>query len=135
VETFEELAERLAATPFYAWAGITLLSSGDGTVELALDVVPHHLNVQGLAHGGMLATLADTAAGLAVRTKLEPGRRHVTVQLSVQYLSPAPTGRVVARGRAVRVGSQIAYAEADIVDENGRELVRATSTLSVTQER
>ena len=54
------------------------------------------LNLQGVLHGGMIATLADTAAGLAVRTELTPGRTHVTTSLTVQYL---PSGRSgAARG-------------------------------------
>ena len=135
MEPFEELAARIGATPFYAWAGISLVSAGNGEVEVAMDIADHHLNVQGLAHGGMLATLADTAAGLAVRTRLDPGRRHVTVQLNVNYLSPASPGRVLARGRAVLVGAQIAVAEAEVTDERGRALVHATATLAVTADR
>jgi uncharacterized protein (TIGR00369 family) len=130
-----DLRERLAAAPFYTWAGISLVHAADGEVELALDLEPHHLNVQGVAHGGMIATLADAAAGLAVRTTLEPGRRHVTVQLGVHFLVPATSGRIVARGKAVRVGAQIAYAEAEVVDERGRLIARASSTLAVTRER
>ena len=129
------LAARMAETPFYRWAGITLVSSREGEVELALKVEPHHLNLQGLVHGGMIATLADTAGGLAVRTALEPGRRHVTAQFSVDFFRPARAGRILATGRAVRVGSAMAFAEAEVRDERGRLLARATSVLSVTAER
>ena len=52
---------------------------------------PEHLNLQGLVHGGILATLADSAMGLAVRTVLEPGRRHVTVTL--RFDSSGPSGK------------------------------------------
>lgn len=130
-----DLADRMEASPFYRWAGMTLLRADVGAVDVAMELEPHHLNIQGLAHGGMIAALADTAAGLAARSKLEPGRRHVTVQLDVHYLRPAPQGRIVARGRAVRVGSQIAVCEVDVVDERDRLLARATSTLVVTPER
>ena len=131
----DELAARMDAAAFYGWAGITLISAGEGEVQIAMDVEPHHLNVQGLAHGGMIATLADTAAGLAVRTRLEPGRRHVTVQLNVNYLAPAQLGRIVAHGTAVRVGMTVAHAEAEVADARGRLLARATSVLSVLPER
>src|SRR2546426_12803138 len=93
------LVARMAETPFYRWEGITLVSSREGEVELALQVEPHHLNLQGLMHGGMIATLADTAGGLAVRTALEPGRRHVTAQLSVDFFRPVRAGRILATGR------------------------------------
>src|SRR5207245_2477746 len=88
-ESFEELQERLRGTPFYGLLGIELVSAGEGRAEVRLKLGDELLNVQGIAHGGVLATLADSACGLAVRTALEPGRRHVTIQLSIQYLLPA----------------------------------------------
>jgi uncharacterized protein (TIGR00369 family) len=130
-----DLAARMASTAFYAWAGITLASARDGRVEIEMEVQPHHLNLQGFAHGGMIATLLDSACGLAVRTQVDPGRRHVTAQLNVIYLAPARPGRIVARGSVVRIGMTIAYAEAEVVDARGRALARATSVLSVMPER
>ena len=102
---------------------------------MALDAKPEQLNLAGVLHGGMIATLADSATGLAVRTMIEPGRRHVTVQLDVHYLAPGSPGRVTAHATTVRVGSQIAYAEADVRDVRGRLIARATSTIAITRER
>ena len=131
----EELRQRLRDTAFYRWSGIELVDAEPGEVEVAFEAGPEHVNIQGLVHGGMLATLADTAMGLAVRTKLEPGRRHVTVQLGVEFLAPGRRGRIVARGRVVKIGRQLGFAEADVLDDRGRLLARARSTLSVTSER
>ena len=130
-----DLAARMDAAAFYGWAGIALVSAQEGRVEIEMEVLQHHLNLQGFAHGGMIATLADTACGLAVRTRVEPGRRHVTAQLNVIYLAPAQPGRIVARGSVVRVGMTVAYAEAEVIDARGRTLARATSVLSVMPER
>ena len=77
----QDLQDRLQGSEFYRWAGVELVDASPGLVEIAFVAGPHHLNLQGLVHGGILATLADTAMGLAVRTVLQPGRRHVTVQL------------------------------------------------------
>jgi uncharacterized protein (TIGR00369 family) len=131
----EELRERLAASAFHSWMGMRLVGAGEGKVEIALDAEPHHVNLQGLLHGGVLATLADTATGLAVRTKLAPDRRHVTIQLGVQYLSAGVPGTIVAVGHAVRVGRQIANAEAEIRDAGGRLLATAQATLAVMSDR
>jgi uncharacterized protein (TIGR00369 family) len=130
----EALRERLRSTPFYRWSGIELVDAQPGQAEVAFEAGSEHVNLQGLVHGGMLATLADTAMGLAVRTVLEPGRRHVTVQLGVEFLSPGRRGRIVARGRTVKIGRQLGFAEADVVDAGGHLLARARATLSVTAE-
>lgn len=130
-----DLRDRLHDSEFYRWAGVELIDASPGHVEIAFEAGPQHLNLQGLVHGGLLATLADTAMGLAVRTVLQPGRRHVTVQLGVEFLSPGRPGTILAHGRSVKVGSQIGFAEADVVDPAGRVLAKARSTLSVTAER
>jgi uncharacterized protein (TIGR00369 family) len=130
-----DLRERLQGSDFYRWAGVELIDAAPGRVEIAFEAGPHHLNLQGLVHGGLLATLADTAMGLAVRTVLQPGRRHVTVQLGVEFLSPGRPGTIVAHGRSVKIGSQLGFAEADVTDPKGRLLAKAHSTISVTADK
>jgi uncharacterized protein (TIGR00369 family) len=134
-DVYGRLQRDVADYPFYAWAGLELVSASRGEVVMALDAKPEQLNLAGVLHGGMIATLADSATGLAVRTMIEPGRRHVTVQLDVHYLAPGSPGRVTAHATTVRVGSQIAYAEADVRDVRGRLIARATSTIAITRER
>ena len=129
------LRDRLQDSEFYRWAGVEVIDASPGVVEIAFEANSQHLNLQGLVHGGILATLADTAMGLAVRTVLEPGRRHVTVQLGVEFLSPGRPGRITARGRSVKIGTQLGFAEADVMNGEGRLLARAHSTLSVTTEK
>ena len=130
-----ELRERLKDSEFYRWADIELADAGPGRAEVAFEAGPQHVNLQGLVHGGMLATLADTAMGLAVRTVLEPGRRHITVQLGIEFLSPGRPGRILAEGRSLKIGRQLGFAEADVRDAGGRLLARAHATLSVTSPR
>lgn len=129
------LRDRLQDSEFYRWAGVEVVDASPGVVEIAFEANGQHLNLQGLVHGGIVATLADTAMGLAVRTVLEPGRRHVTVQLGVEFLSPGRPGRIIARGRSVKIGTQLGFAEADVMNADGRLLARAHSTLSVTAEK
>ena len=134
-EILRDLRRRVAGSQFLVWTGIELLDARLGEVDLQLDAEPRHMNLQGLLHGGMITALADTAMGLAVRTKLEPGTRHVTIQLSVQFLSPGGVGRAVAHGRVIRAGRQIAHAEADIVDAAGKLLARAQSSVAIIADR
>jgi uncharacterized protein (TIGR00369 family) len=134
-EILADLRSRLASSPFHAGLGLEVVDAAAGSVTIAIDVGPEQLNLQGLVHGGLLATVADTAMGLAVRTHVEPGRRHVTIQLGVQYLRAGRPGIIRARGRTIQVGSQVAHAEADVHGEDGRLLARAQGTYSVTVER
>ena len=131
--SIEDLRALVADSPFYRWTGITVAHAEPGAVTVALALAEHHVNIQGLAHGGVIATLADAAMGLSLRSALEPGRRHVTIEMSVHYLRPVVRGQINAQGTAVRIGREIAYAEADVRDKGGRTLARASGTYSVTR--
>jgi len=137
-EGFDQLAaslrERIRGSAFHQWAGIELTTIEPGTVEVTLQVEPHHLNPAGIVHGGVIAAMADAASGLALRTVLGVHSRHVTGHLNVQYLAPGTHGRIVGRGRVIKAGERAAFAEADIVDDRGRTLARATATFIVMRQ-
>lgn len=130
-----ELRDRVAASEFHRTFGMEVEDADRGEVTLGWDARAEHLNLQGLVHGGVLATLLDTAMGLAIRSALEPGRRHVTIEMGVHYLRPAHPGRLRARGRVARIGREIAFADAEVLDGQDRVLARATGTFSVGRDR
>jgi uncharacterized protein (TIGR00369 family) len=130
-EILIRLREALYRSAFHSWVGISVVSASAGDVLVAFDAAPDHLNLQGLVHGGMLAILADTACGLSIRSAMEAGRLHVTTDLDIHYLSPARPGRLYGRGRAIKVGRSLAFAEASIEDGEGKLLARAQSRFSV----
>jgi uncharacterized protein (TIGR00369 family) len=131
----QDLRRRIAESPFHSGFGVTVEDAHRGEVRLGWQARPEHRNLQGLVHGGVLATLVDIAMGLAVRSVVGPARRHVTIDLTVHYLRPVAPGGIEAIGTTLRVGSQIAFAEGSVVDATGRTLVRASGTYSVTAER
>ena len=134
VAAIRDIANRMARSAFHSWAGIDLVRAEPGEVEVALRAEDHHVNLLGTVHGGMLATVADTAMGLAMRTRAEPGSTYVTAQLDLHYLVPGRPGRIVGIGRAVKSGRQTGYGEADVL-EGGRLLARASATFIVVRER
>jgi uncharacterized protein (TIGR00369 family) len=130
-DLLDELRARVARSPFHTWAGMEVVEASPGKVTVAMRVEDRHVNLQGSAHGGMLAILADTACGLSIRSAMEPGRLHVTADLDIHFLAPAKPGRLLGRGKAVKVGRSLAFAEASIEDDEGRLLARAQSRFSV----
>jgi uncharacterized protein (TIGR00369 family) len=134
VDRIAEVRERVDASTFHRAFGMTLEHVAEGEVDVGLDAGPEHLNLMGTVHGGVLATLADTATGLAYRTVLEPGTTFTTIQLQITYLAAGRAGRIVARGRVVKRGRRTGYAEADVVDADDRLLARATALLAVMPE-
>lgn len=90
-------------------------------------------NPLGTVHGGYAATLLDSACGIATHTALEEGQSYTTLELKVAYhrAMTVDTGRVRATGSVLSIGRRAAFAEARLVDANGRLLASATSTLLV----
>ena len=128
----QDLRDRLSASEFHTWAGMEVVEASTGEVTVAMEVLDRHINLQGLVHGGMLAILADTACGLSIRSAMEAGRLHVTTDMDIHYLAPAQPGRLFGRGKAIKVGRSLAFAEVSIEDAEGRLLARAQSRFSVS---
>ena len=128
----QDLRDRLSASEFHTWAGMEVVEASAGEVTVAMDVLDRHVNLQGLVHGGMLAILADTACGLSIRSAMEAGRLHVTTDMDIHYLAPARPGRIFGRGKAIKVGRSLAFAEASIEAADGKLLARAQSRFSVS---
>ena len=93
----------------------------------------HAYNPIGMVHGGYAATLLDSACGCAVHSRLSPGQGYTTLELKVAYHKAitVKTGLVRALGTVASIGRRAAFAEARLVDADGRLLASATSTLLV----
>ena len=105
-------------------------SADDGTASLRLEATEEHLNEAGTLHGGVLATLVDTAMGAAVRSRTGEDDVPATSQLTVTYLRPGKPGRLQATGRVSKQGDHLTVCEAD-VEQDGRTLVHAVATFAV----
>jgi acyl-coenzyme A thioesterase 13 len=116
------------AGPFLAHAG-PLLISRDGT-RIGLRVAGRHLNRGGTAHGGLLATLVDTAMGHAVREQAD-AEAAATVSLTTDYLGPAKEGDWVEASTEVeRLGGRLAFVDCSLRVED-REVVRARAVFTL----
>jgi uncharacterized protein (TIGR00369 family) len=112
-------------TPFNELLGTRCVLREPGRTRYELDVGPDHLNRTGVAHGGVTASLLDTALGAAVVASLGPEERTGTLQLSVQFREALLPGLVTVEGRVARRGRTVAFAEGEIRDLSGRLLATA----------
>jgi uncharacterized protein (TIGR00369 family) len=120
--------------PFFRSLGAVYTRPGEaGTAVVALRVAAHHLNIQGLAHGGLLTTLADSALGINIA--IARGRRgaQVTVSLTADFLSTAREGDwLEAHVTITRMGKRLAYANCDL-RVGGRHVLRSSGVFAFVE--
>ncbi|TVT17469.1 PaaI family thioesterase [Amycolatopsis acidiphila] len=124
---------RIPAAPISAHLGMRLVSVTDGEVVFAATPDESLYNPIGMIHGGVAATMLDSAVGCAVHTKLPAGVGYSSVELKVSYLKAIhpSAGEIRARGYVVKVGSRVGFAEAELRDEAGTLLATASGTCLV----
>lgn len=102
---------------------------------VAIRIGPHHLNPLGIPHGGMLATLADTAIGMMMALETERKQPAVTVNLSMDYFDAARVGDwVEAHVEFDKLGSRLRFGGCRLM-AGERCLLRATAIFSVLTPR
>ena len=104
-----------------------------GTVTVEMRAQSFHYNPLGGVHGGMIATLLDTAAGCSVHSTLAVGELYTSLDLTTKFLRPVTvdSGVLTCVGKVISRGRRTALAEAQLSDEAGRVLAHATSSCMI----
>lgn len=120
----------LPPPPIMALMNIDGFEVEQGRVVFAVTPAEYHYNPIGTVHGGVAATLCDSAMGCAIHTTLPAGVGYTTLELKVNYVRPitVQTGRVTCAGTVIYAGGRVATAEARVVDAAGALYAHATTT-------
>jgi uncharacterized protein (TIGR00369 family) len=132
IEHLRAMAEgRISPPPIMLLLGFNIDEVSEGRVCFTVEPGEHHYNPIGVAHGGLAATLLDSAMGCAVHSLLPKGRGYSTLELKVNFVKALKrdSGRVRAIGNIVHMGSRIATADGRLIGADGQLFAHATSTL------
>ncbi len=119
--------------PYFRHLSMPVKELGMGYSLVELEIGNEHLNPFGGLHGGVYASAIDTAAYWAVYCELEENVGLISLDLKVDYLAPANTGKLIVKGRGIKIGKTICLAEATAFDENDKWLAHGISKMMVTQ--
>ncbi len=130
IEYIERLNQMVNRCPYFELLSMEIKEIGLGYSLLEINLSHKHLQPFGMVHGGVFASIIDAAAFWAIYCGIEdPNAGATTVDLKLNYLAPAASGKLIARGRQIKLGKTLGYAEAEVTDENGKILAHGTSTL------
>ena len=110
--------------------GFRLIEVSEGRAVFTVTPAECHYNGLGIAHGGLAATVLDSALGCAVNTMLPAGRIFTTLEMKINFVRPLrrETGEVRCEATALHVGGRTATAEGRIVDRAGKLYAHGTAT-------
>jgi uncharacterized protein (TIGR00369 family) len=131
LEAMHAIASReLPPPPIAKLLGFEIPEAWEGGARFEMPGGEEHYNPLGVIHGGVTATLLDSAMGCAVQTTLPAGVGYTTLEIKVNYVRAATAGmRLVAEGEVVHRGRTVATAEGRLIDgDTGKLLAHATTT-------
>ena len=125
------LQARLAASPALGWLRPELVELDLDRAVLRLPYREELTNGSGTVHGGVLATLADTAVAFALSTNFDGKMGFATADLTIHFLRRAK-GDVWAHASIAKKGKRINVGDVSIVDEDGGVIARVLTTFLLT---
>ena len=122
---------RPAAPHVWRTLGYRRVALGEGETTLEWDAPEEYAfpaQSGPIVHGGLVATLLDTAMGGACWSVLEDGETFLTADLHVEFLRSARPGTLRARGQVVHRTKRVVFCSADLYDSDGEHLASARCT-------
>jgi len=127
------VAGELPRPPIGALMNFQIAELSEGRAVFTVEPAEYHYNPIGVVHGGLAATLLDSAMGCAVHSTLPAGVGYTTLEIKVNYLRAmtSETGLVRCEAQVIHVGGRTATAEGRVIDESGKLYAHATTTCMI----
>ena len=129
----QKVIDTINRGPYFRHLSMPVKDLGKGYSLVELDIGNEHLNPFGGLHGGVYASAIDTAAYWAVYCELDEDVGLISLDLKVDYLAPVNAGRLIVKGRRIKIGKTICLAEATAFDQNDKWLAHGISKMMVPQ--
>jgi len=131
-EYVKRLATIINTSPYFRLLSMRLQQIGIGYSLFEIDLGQKHLQPFSVVHGGVFSSLIDAAASWATFYGIEDEDAGITsVDLKVNYLAPAVSGKLLAQGRQIKLGKTLSYGVAEVTDERGKIMAYGTSTVII----
>ena len=131
-EHIKAILELINQAPYFRLLSMEVKKLDFGYSRVEVDIETKHLNPFGGLHGGVYASIIDTAAYWAVYCELEEDAGLISLDLKVDDLSTAKDGKLIVEGKRIKLGRSICLSEATVTDSQGKLLAHGTSKQMVT---
>jgi acyl-CoA thioesterase len=126
--TLERLIELGESSSFYKLLNMRIEEVGDNYARLSIKIEKKHIQFLETVHGGVIASLADSAAAWAVYGSNNLEGIPVTVEMKINFLKPVKSGKLVAEARNVHRGSRIFVSDVEVKNDKGNLIAKSLVT-------
>ena len=127
----EVMSEIVNQSPYFSLLSMKINDLEWGTSVLEGELAEEHLQPFGYVHGGVIASVMDAAVFWAVFPQVKDGMGFTTVEIKVNYLAPVQKGKLIAKGRCIKIGRTLALGEAYINGTEGNLSAHGTATMMI----
>jgi len=117
--SLERLIERGEKSPFYQLLGMRIVEVRENYARLSVKIDKKHIQFLETVHGGVVASLADSAAAWAVYGSDNLKGIPVTVEMKINFLKPVKSGKLIAEARNIHEGSRIFVTDVEVKNDKG----------------
>jgi acyl-CoA thioesterase len=125
------LTKTKSNSPFWQLLDMDLMDVKKGYAKTKIPYSEKLFNANGVIHGGVIFSAADTAVGLALVGMVDRHDLLTTIEMKINYLKPFDGGEIFAEAKIIHKGSQTAIGDVDIRDSNGNLVAKAISTYAI----
>ena len=120
-------------SPYFSLLSMEIKELEWGTSLLEVELEEKHLQPFGYVHGGAIASVIDAATFWAVFPQVKDGMGLTTVEVKANFLAPVQKGKLVVKGRCIRIGKTLALGEAYVNGAEGNLIAHGTATMMIVQ--
>jgi acyl-CoA thioesterase len=132
--TLGKLIKRGESSSFYRLLNMKIEEVRDNYARLSIEIEEKHIQFQGAVHGGVIASLADSAAAWAIYGSNNLKGTPVTLEMKINFLKSVKSGKLIAEARNVHKGSRIFVSDIDVKDEKGDLIAKSLVTYYLLKE-
>jgi len=129
-----KLEEWISCAPFEKLLGIKIIEAQNGCAILTMPFVLQLAQGKGLAHGGAIVTLADTAVAMAVKSIVPPNSRFGTISLNSEFIAPVTKGVLTAKAKVKLLENRMIQGASTVFNEDNVEVMKFSSLFKLAKD-
>jgi len=127
----EAISRGVNQSPYFSLLSMKIKELEWGTSVLEVELEEKHLQPFGYVHGGAIASVIDAATFWAVFPQVKDGMGLTTVEVKADFLAPIKDGKLVVKGRCIKIGRTLALGEAHVNSAEGNLIAHGTATMMI----